>query len=429
MKHDSEFSNHSMRAAFGCWVAFLLGPNVMVAATNANFMDALIKDFGASYSEVSGAIAIAPLVVAFLVPIAGQLIDRFGARRVLIPGVMIFAGAFLAMSQVISIWQYALLQIVLSVGASLNSSVGYAKVVSSWFDRNRGLVLGTCVAFGAGIGQMSMPKISQWLIDTYGWRGGYQGISLIIFAVALPLIFIFVRQPKGVKQTPLDHNKASDVKVLPGLSVPESLKTLSFYQVFFAIMFASMTLIGTLSHARILFEEHGFSANIATTAISLSFAGVLIGEFSSGFLVDRFPTPRIILPYFCIALLGVLISHTTSGSEALLMLGCLMMGMGLGGEIGQNAYMISRYFGLKSFGTLYGLTFGASNLGIAIGIFMMGKVHDLTGSYDVMVYIFGTTMTISVLCIATLGKFRFLLKPEPAKEEQPANNPLVEKEC
>lgn len=408
MKDNNEFTPKSIPAAIGCWVGFLLGPNVMIAATNSNFMDALGKEYG-SLASISAAFAIAPLTVAILVPIIGRLMDKAGPRLIIIPGIIVFGLSFFLISRIGAIWQLAALQIMLSLGAALNSSVGYAKVLSSWFDRHRGLVLGGCVAFGAGVGQISMPKISQWLIDSYGWRGGYFGISVIILAVGLPLVALLVR-PSPAIVTSADEDKQEKEKSSSGLTVPEALKSLTFYKVFFAIMFGSMSLLGTLNHARTMLEQHGFSADTATTAMSLSFAGVLLGEMSSGFLVDRYTTPRTILPYFVSALIGLLIFHGTVGTVPLLFFGALLMGMGLGGEIGQNAYMVSRYFGLKSFGALYGLTFAASNVGIAIGLYTMGKMFDVTGSYDIMIYIFGTTMLLSVLCIASLGPFVYKAK-------------------
>ena len=89
-----------------------------------------------------------------------------------------------------------------------------------------------------------------------------------------------------------------------------------------------------------------------------------------------------------------------------------MMGLGLGGEIGQNAYLISRYFGLRNFGAIYGLTFAASNVGIGIGVMMMGWVKELSGSFEPMRYVFGSTMAIAVLCIALLPQFRFAASKE-----------------
>ena len=394
-----------MIAALGAWVGLLVGPNVMVSSTNSNFMTPLAEAFGVSRTAISTVLALSVWSVALCVPLAGRAMDKYGVRRVLIPGVILFGLTFLLMSQARDIWQYAALQLLLSIAVAMHASVGYAKVVALWFDRNRGVVLGVCIALGAGVGQTTMPKLSQAMIETWGWRGGYIGIGLIVLCVGFPLIFLLVRTPakQDLADDPATLIETPDV---PGLTRAEALRRPTFYILFFAIMFGSMSLIGTLQHAVPMLRERGFSANIATTMLSFSFAGVILGEFSSGLLVDRINTPRIILPYFVCAFIGLLIVHSAHDTP-LLLAGALMMGMGLGGEVGQNAYLVSRYFGLKAFGGIYGLTFAASNLGIGVGLIVMGLVHDLTGGYDAARYVFGATMAVSVLCIALLGPFTF----------------------
>jgi len=272
----SEFSRKSVLAAIGCWIGFLLGPNVMIAASNSNFLAAWIEEFG-DPEAISAALAMAPLTVAIMLPISGKLMDRFGVRAVILPGILVFASAFFLMSQIINVWQFALVQIFLSIGSALNSSVGYAKVVSTWFDKHRGIVLGSCVAFGAGVGQTTMPKISQWLIESYGWRGGLQGFTLMILCVSLPVVFLLVR-PRvlaagACSAQPTAHlNKAE----LTGQTVREALRNPSFYKVFFAIMFGSMSLLGTIIFSRPILADKGFSVDWATTAASVAFAGVLL---------------------------------------------------------------------------------------------------------------------------------------------------------
>ena len=405
----SEFTRHAIMAAIGCWIGFLLGPNVMVASTTSNYLAAVIEEWS-NTEAISAALAAAPLTVAIMVPICGKLMDKFGIRTIILPGIILFGASFFVLGHVMTVWQFAVMQIILSLGTAMNSSVGFAKVVSSWFDKRRGIVLGTCVALGAGLGQTTMPKLSQWMIETWGWRGAFQGQALMIFCLSLPLVFFLVRPKKlgsdATVDEAADHNEAEDT---PGLTVKEALRKPAFYKVFFAIMFGSMSLLGTMVFSRPIFAEQGFSVDWATTAASFAFAGVLLGEFTSGLLLDRWTTPRIVLIYFLIALAGVLTIHSLDGqSTTMLLLGTLMLGMGFGGEVGMNAYMISRYCGLKSFGTLYGFTFGASNLGIACGIYICGKVSAIYGSYENLFYIFGTTMLISALCVALLPKFVYM---------------------
>jgi MFS family permease len=399
----SEFTRTSLTAAVGAWFGFLVGPNVMISSTNSNFLAVLPESLHVGPGQLTTALAFSVWIVAILVPISGRMMDRFGVRRIVIPGAILMGATFLLMSRVTQFWQYFALQLLLSIPASMHCSVGYAKIVSSWFDLRRGTVLGICVALGAGVGQTIMPKLSDYLIREYGWRGGYLGMSAIVLLIGLPAIVFLART--GTPRAPAVEDN-SPAPALTGLSRAEALRSPTFYLVFFAIMLGSMSLLGTLQVAKPMLLERGLPNGLAVTVSSFAFAGVILGELSCGFVVDRLNTPRVVLPYFVLALVGLLIVHTAA-SPVILCAGGLLMGLGLGGEIGQNAYLISRYFGLKNFGAIYGLTFAASNLGIGVGVMAMGWVKQLSGSFEPMRYVFGVTMTLSVLCIALLPPFRF----------------------
>lgn len=412
---DSEINRRSVMAALGAWVGLLVGVNAMIAATNSNFMKPLAASFGVDRAAISAALSVMPLVVAIAVPACGWAMDRFGLRRVLIPGVILFGLLVLAMGQLTTVWQFALLQIPLGIAAAMHSSVAYAKVVSMWFDHWRGLVLGLLVALGAGVGQTTMPLVSQWLIGDYGWQNAYRGIALIVLCFGLPIIVLLVREPPRADRTaapsatPAMQAGSGD---LPGLTLGEALHRPTFWLIFFGIMFGSMTLLGTLQHGVPLITEHGFDIGTATKALSFAFAGVVTGQLTSGIVVNQVNTSKVIVPYFVAALIGLLMIHSVrvESGAPLLFVGALLMGLGLGGEVAQNAYLIGRYFGLKSFGAIYGCTFAASNVGIAIGTFAMGKVHDAADSYDPMRTAFGICMALSVLCILSLGPYVYARK-------------------
>ena len=409
----SEFTRSAIMAVVGAWFGFLTGPNVMVAATNSNFLRILPDALHTDRTTISTALAISLWLNAILVPIGGRLVDRFGLRTVVLPGIILFAGAFLMMSQMQLPWHFLALQIFMAIPVSMHASPAYAKLISLWFDRNRGLVLGLCVALGAGVGQTIMPKLTQALINTYGWRGGYVGIAAIVFFVGFPMVALLARTPKSVlaaamPETPIEEEQTEKRARLgqQGFTRSEALRQRTFYQLFAAIMFGSMALLATMQHAVPLLTEHGLPVSSATTVMSCAFAGVILGQFSSGFIIDRLNTPRVLSPYFASALVGVIVLYTAHDLRILIP-GALMMGLGLGGEISQNAYLVSRYFGLKAFGAIYGLTFAASAFGNGTGVILLGYLRDHFGSYDPARYLVGTAMALSLLCVTFLPKFIF----------------------
>lgn len=402
----SEFTRPAVLAAIGAWFGFLTGPNVMVAATNSNFLRILPEALHTSRTNISFALAISLWINALLVPIGGRLVDRFGLRTVVLPGILIFAATFAAMSQMRDGWHFLAFSIVMALPVSMHASPAYAKLVSLWFDRNRGLVLGLCVALGAGLGQTIMPKLTQWLIATYGWQGGYIGIGTIILGLGFPAVFLLAHSPKSLAKKQKHEDEPASRLGQQGFTRAEALRQHTFYLVFGAIAFGSMALLATMQHAVPLLTERGLPIDTATTVMSCAFAGVIVGQLSSGFFADRFNSPRVVLPYFVSALIGVVIVHSQN-DPAILIPGALMMGLGLGGEVSQNAYLVSRYFGLKAFGAIYGLTFAASAFGNGTGVILLGYIRDHFGTYAPGVWLVGGAMSASVICVALMPKFNF----------------------
>ncbi|MGE4432164.1 MAG: MFS transporter [Sphingobium sp.] len=406
----SEFNRASISAALGVWIGFIVGPNAMIAATNSNFLNVLPDALHTSRTSIAFVFAMALWLNAAMVPFAGKAMDRFGVRQVILPGILIFALAFFLLSRMSVLWHFVLLQALLTLGATLTSSVGYAKVIAMWFDRHRGFVLGLCVALGAGAAQTVMPKVSSWLITDHGWRGGYMGLSAIVLCLGFPLVYLLVRAPRDHASSVASLDAGGNpegmerVPELLGVTRGQALRQPVFYLVFFAIMCGSMALLGTMQHVVPMLLERGLTLGTATTIMSCAFAGVVAGEFSSGFLVDRFNTPRVILPYFVCAAIGVMAVHTQN-DMFLLLPGAFLMGLGLGGEVGQNAYLVSRYFGLKAFGAIYGMTFAASAVGNGTGLILLGVIRDQTGSYEMGRYLVGAAIAVSILCIASLKPF------------------------
>jgi MFS family permease len=103
---SSEFTRSAILAAAGAWFGFLTGPNVMVAATNSNFLRILPDVLHTNRTNVSFALAVSLWLNAMLVPIGGRMVDRFGLRKVVLPGILIFAATFMGMSQMQVGWHF-----------------------------------------------------------------------------------------------------------------------------------------------------------------------------------------------------------------------------------------------------------------------------------------------------------------------------------
>ena len=99
-----------------------------------------------------------------------------------------------------------------------------------------------------------------------------------------------------------------------------------------------------------------------------------------GWLLDRFFGPRVAFVINLVTALGIFLLARANNFPA----GCLaaaLIGIGAGGEAATTPYLLTRYFGLRAFSTLYGLTWTFYAAAGAIGPVILGRAFDATGSY------------------------------------------------
>jgi len=123
----------------------------------------------------------------------------------------------------------------------------------------------------------------------------------------------------------------------------------------------------------------------------------LLGRIVTGWLLDRFFAGRVAFALLIAAALGTFVlswAHSLAAGA----LAAMLIGFGMGGEADVTPYLLSRYFGLRSFSTLYGFTWTAYALAGAIGPMIMGRAFDMTGSYESLLAV----LALLVLGVATL---------------------------
>src|SRR5277367_3555067 len=230
---ESEFTRPAIGAAVAAWMGFFVGPNAILSSTQGQFMAPLEQTFGLSRTMVSVVLLLSPLGVTLCLPAAGRAMDRWGLRAILLPGLLLFGGLHILMSQVHSLWQLVLLMSLISVAAAMHSSVGYAKLIAQWFDRRRGTVLGAAVALGSGLGSALYPQLMRLLIGHYSWRAGYIGLGSLVLVLGFPLLWILLREPVRSR----GHVPPGQLlEQLPGATRREALHSVTFWLIFISIL-------------------------------------------------------------------------------------------------------------------------------------------------------------------------------------------------
>lgn len=403
---------------YGWWVVLTAGLGLslgyapIVVYSLGIILKPLIKEFHASRGDISLAFALANVAHAIATPRVGQWTDRLGARRVILFATAVF-GLLLISSLVRSarLWHLYLFYVLLGAVGSGAAPVPYGKVVSNWFDKRRGLALGlTMVGFGAGV--VAMPFLTQRLLTILGWRGAYASLGLIVLFVGIPVIGLFLKEnPEEMGLLPdgeaVTHPTASERQSREGIDWYHAWHDPVFWTIVAAFFLVGASVHGCVLHLAPMLTDRGIPAERAALAVSLLGGAVLIGRIASGYSLDRFFAPRVAVFFFGAAALGIILLWSgAAGSTAFV--AAFLVGLGMGAEVDVIAYLTSRYFGLRSFGEVYGYVFGSYALAGALGPWLMGLGFDSTGSYRAVLAGFLVATLLAVVAILRLGPYRYL---------------------
>jgi len=172
--------------------------------------------------------------MSFLFPLVGRLVDRFGARRVIIPSVLLFGLSLMSLSLLsVSLWYLYAVYTLLGITGGGTAPVPYSNVISHWFDKRRGLALGVAMV-GLGISTFIMPSLAQTLIASQGWRQAYVLIGLMVMVIAIPTVALFLKEtPQMLGLQPdgeaIDEQGVKLPAIAEGLSLHEARQTNTFW--------------------------------------------------------------------------------------------------------------------------------------------------------------------------------------------------------
>jgi len=333
----------------------------------------LAEEFSWSREAVSSAFGIAALMAAVSSPMLGYLFDRLPPKRIIVPSLVLFGGGFASLALLTPrLWHLYAIFVVLGLVANGTAQMAYSRAVSSWFDRRRGVALGIVMCGGA-VGAMVLPPVAEALIARFGWRRSCLLLGMMVLAIGLPTVAGFIRERPSARVGADGHAS--------GAAVREGLMSRVFWILVVVLFFSSIAQNGAITHLSALLTDRGVSARGGAIALSAMGGASLVGRLFAGWLVDRFFAPRVSFVLLSLAALGTFVlsvAHSLGAGA----LAAALVGLGMGAEADVTPYLLSRYFGLRSFSLLYGFTWTAYAFAGALGPILMGKAFDLTGSYE-----------------------------------------------
>ncbi len=357
--------------------------SIMLAAVGL-FMGPLGEEFGWSRTTLSAGPSIATITTAILGPFFGMLVDRYGTRRLALPGLVLTMAVICAFSLVngaAAQW-FALWGLFGLVSTAIKSTAWTAAVVGV-FTRSRGLALGLTLA-GTAVAGTVVPPLGNYLIEEFGWRAAFVWLSLGWGGITFLLCFLFffdVHDRAAQRAAGKDSDEPKRAVALPGLTRKEGFRNTALWRLAISNFIIMLLTMGLSIHLFPILTEAGVSRTDAAWLLSLAGIAGIIGKLATGLLLDRFRPNWIGGITLGAAALAFALLIDGIRSPVLIIIAMLVNGYAFGTKTQITGYMTASYAGMKSFGFLYGIMSALMALASGLGPFVAGYTYDNFGGY------------------------------------------------
>ncbi|MFL2771944.1 MAG: MFS transporter [Rhodospirillaceae bacterium] len=394
------------KVLLGAIVGVGSGLTGIVFYTHGVFVVPITEEMGWSRGATLFAFSFVMMSAAITAPFIGIIIDKYGARRLALFGLFALGFSFAGLSLTTdNILTYYALWIFMALIAAGTFPVTWTRAVNTWFDRRRGLALGLTM-MGTGIAASLGPLFAAKLIDAFGWREAYLTIGATLLMVSFPIAYVGFRERDAVaNDVPQTSPKSTDIELR------QALAGKTFWVLGFGLLFVCFGVAGLIANLVPLLTDKGLPRAEAAGYAGLIGINVIIGRLVVGYLIDRFWAPFIAFFFLILPSISCILLAVDQPTAVGITIACLLIGLAAGAELDVMAFLISRYFGIKNYGQLYGglYVFFAVGSGAAPALF--GLWYDIAGNYTTILY--GT----AVLFVAG-SSMLLLMGPYPNLEEE-----------
>lgn len=318
--------------------------------------------------------------------IAGALIDRVGARAVILGGIALVAGSLILMSRVQHFWQFELLCIIEVIGYVFAGPLSNQVLVAKWFERRRGQAMGYAY-LGLGLGGVVAPLLVNYLARTLGWRHALEIIGTAIALVLVPTgLWITRSTPADIGIDPKQFDETSSVakSALPAAAsagVAHAVRTAPFWLILLGSTLAIGAIGAVIQHFILFLKDSGYSATLASRDLSILLTASLGGRVVVGYIADRFSKSFIMaIFYFLIGASVLLLAHPQS--TLAIWAFAALFGFSMGADYMLIPLVVSENFGTASLGKILALIIMGYSIGQWAGPWFVGKLFDHHHNYD-----------------------------------------------
>ena len=381
------------------WIIIAVTFVTMAIGVNARtsfslFFPPILDEFGWERGVTAGSFSFGFLVSAAVSPLIGRTMDRFGPRIVMELGVALMAAGLLLAPMTTQPWHlYLTIGVLVGAGSICLGYSGQSLFLTNWFVRRRGLAMGLAFA-GVGIGSITLLPWVQHMIEHTGWRSAWTAMGIMVLVVLAPINLLLRQRPQDIGLEP-DGDVAHAASAAPISNVVDpawagtdwtlrrALRTARFWWIALGYFCGLYIWYAVQVHQTKYLLDIGFSPNVAVWALgAVSLLGIP-GQIALGHLSDRVGREWIWVVSclgfaICFAALVALNYAPVLPLVYLMVLTQGALGYGLTSVMGA---VVVEIFQGKHYGSIFGTIMIAALSGGAVGPWLTGVLHDLSGTY------------------------------------------------
>ena len=376
------------------------------------FVEPLESHYGWSRTQINASLSFFA-IGSLIAPLVGKLMDKIGTKPVMGASLLLFSISYLLRPFMTDIWHWYAVSIVQFIGMPGSAMLPAGKLIGSWFPKRTGRMLGISM-MGANFGGVTMPFFASVLVSSNGWQHTYTTFGLLCLAAALGAMLFIKDDPLSSNSTTKNTNRT----IQNGATVREALHSNSFYFVVLGVMAASFTYQSVLTQIIPHLQNEGMTVESASVFLGFVAGFGMLGKIVYGILTERIASRYVLMIALLSQSIGlaIIISVPTS---YFVWIATPIYGMALGGTGVIMAILAQQTFGLKNFGTIFGLINMATAASALLGPIMVGATFDSTGSYSFAFIIVAFIFGLGILSLRKATPIVEILGDQTSKIESP----------
>jgi MFS family permease len=396
------------------------------------FVVPMEAEFEWNRTVVSWAAALGALLNGVTQPFMGYLFDRVGVRIVVMTGISVVGASTLLMAATGSIWYLiAIFGVVSAVGQSGTSLTNTGAMLSKWFRRRRGLVIGLN-ASGMSLGGLILVPFAAYLISLIDWRLSWIVLGVMILVLGLPMAFMFLHDDPAKKGLTPDGDPVPDTgpEGSPGAAAPpqplfaenwrQAFKSFPIWQMSFSYFICGSTTFMLSVHFVPMAVEEGIKPQTAALIFGFMSGLNALGATGAGWISDRIGGRKnwLAAVYFCRGTGYVILVASLLVPEIPVLVGLLIFSVVAGlswiATAPLTTSLTAEVYGLKSLATISGVAFLFHQLGGFSSVLLAGYLREITGDYVIAFSIAAVMLYPAAISAFSIRERRYSVRYQTA---------------